>query len=179
MRCATASITTYSSTSARIGIIICCLYRLCGVGSGIAADLTTGRMSALYLKKHPGNGAHILIKNTTICGELLYSCLNTSLLYCCNVRQAEGIISKVLFHRVTLLHWDRSHVRGSVPRLTFLPHLRFETLFKAKPKAMLHALTLAAGFLTSQVSAHGGCLNYTVGDTWYPGYASAFSLIPN
>ncbi|KAF1973628.1 glycoside hydrolase family 61 protein-like protein [Bimuria novae-zelandiae CBS 107.79] len=36
---------------------------------------------------------------------------------------------------------------------------------------MRPTVAFATGLLLSQASAHGGCLNYTVGDTWYPGYA--------
>ncbi|KAJ4357204.1 uncharacterized protein N0V89_001779 [Didymosphaeria variabile] len=36
---------------------------------------------------------------------------------------------------------------------------------------MWRTVVLAAGLLVSRASAHGGCLNYTVGDTWYPGYS--------
>ncbi|KAF2681086.1 lytic polysaccharide monooxygenase [Lentithecium fluviatile CBS 122367] len=36
---------------------------------------------------------------------------------------------------------------------------------------MKWVLASIASFLTHQVAGHGGCLNYTVGDTWYPGYS--------
>lgn len=35
---------------------------------------------------------------------------------------------------------------------------------------MKRVLASVAGLLAQRVAAHGGCLNYTVGDTWYPGY---------
>ncbi|KAF2006555.1 lytic polysaccharide monooxygenase [Amniculicola lignicola CBS 123094] len=35
---------------------------------------------------------------------------------------------------------------------------------------MWQAVASVVGFLVHQVSAHGGALNYTVGETWYPGY---------
>ncbi|KAF2182583.1 lytic polysaccharide monooxygenase [Zopfia rhizophila CBS 207.26] len=35
---------------------------------------------------------------------------------------------------------------------------------------MWQYLASVVGYLAHQVSAHGGCVNYTVGDTWYPGY---------
>lgn len=34
---------------------------------------------------------------------------------------------------------------------------------------MLGTLAIVASLLVQHVAAHGGCLNYTVGDTWYPG----------
>lgn len=39
---------------------------------------------------------------------------------------------------------------------------------------MWRILVSLGGFLAHQASAHGGCLNYTVGDTWYPGYRLRF-----
>lgn len=39
---------------------------------------------------------------------------------------------------------------------------------------MWRILVCLVGFLGHQTSAHGGCLNYTVGDTWYPGYRLRF-----
>ncbi|KAF1936407.1 glycoside hydrolase family 61 protein-like protein [Clathrospora elynae] len=38
---------------------------------------------------------------------------------------------------------------------------------------MWNILASIAGFLTHQACAHGGALNYTVGDTWYPGSISS------
>ncbi|KAF2789143.1 lytic polysaccharide monooxygenase [Melanomma pulvis-pyrius CBS 109.77] len=35
---------------------------------------------------------------------------------------------------------------------------------------MLHILAATLGLLAHRASAHGGAGNYTVGDTWYPGY---------
>jgi len=35
---------------------------------------------------------------------------------------------------------------------------------------MKRVLASIAGLLAHQVASHGGCLNYTVGETWYPGY---------
>jgi hypothetical protein len=35
---------------------------------------------------------------------------------------------------------------------------------------MKRMLASVVGLLAHQVVGHGGCLNYTVGDTWYPGY---------
>jgi hypothetical protein len=34
---------------------------------------------------------------------------------------------------------------------------------------MWQFLASIVGLLAHQASAHGGALNYTVGDTWYPG----------
>lgn len=36
---------------------------------------------------------------------------------------------------------------------------------------MRRALLLSVVLRATKVLAHGGCLNYTVGETWYPGYA--------
>lgn len=43
---------------------------------------------------------------------------------------------------------------------------------------MWRTIALAAVTLLHRSSAHGGCLNYTVGDTWYPGYLSILPLPP-
>ncbi|KAF1955260.1 glycoside hydrolase family 61 protein-like protein [Byssothecium circinans] len=47
-------------------------------------------------------------------------------------------------------------------------------LFQFKGKV----LALIATLLAHQAAAHGGCLNYTVGDTWYPGYSPYDDPIP-
>ncbi|KAF2638382.1 glycoside hydrolase family 61 protein-like protein [Massarina eburnea CBS 473.64] len=39
-------------------------------------------------------------------------------------------------------------------------------------------LASVAGLLAHHVGAHGGCVNYTVGDTWYPGYSPYDDPIP-
>lgn len=39
---------------------------------------------------------------------------------------------------------------------------------------MWRILISLVGLLAHQASAHGGCLNYTVEDTWYPGYRLRF-----
>lgn len=44
------------------------------------------------------------------------------------------------------------------------PNLPFNTSHN-----MLSHASLLLTLLSLHVSAHGGCLNYTVGDTWYPG----------
>ncbi|CAI6339644.1 unnamed protein product [Periconia digitata] len=43
---------------------------------------------------------------------------------------------------------------------------------------MLHILALTSTLLLQRVTAHGGCLNYTVGDIWYPGYSPYDDPIP-
>jgi hypothetical protein len=37
---------------------------------------------------------------------------------------------------------------------------------------MLRLVAAVLGLLARHVYAHGGALNYTVGDTWYPGSVS-------
>lgn len=37
---------------------------------------------------------------------------------------------------------------------------------------MWQAIATLLGFLAHSTSAHGGALNYTVGDIWYPGFVS-------
>lgn len=59
------------------------------------------------------------------------------------------------------------------PFLSLSPVIRTSRDFNVSGRVyvatMLGTLAIIASSLLQHAAAHGGCLNYTVGDTWYPG----------